>query len=137
MTRGKYRGTSKAVQEANEQANKTLYIPKYLREPEILTMDELCYEIIQWADATFGKRSDRHLGKIKHLREEIRELKKAILANDQENMGEELADLIIIALHLFHCADINYFEAIKRKFKIIQSREWLPADKDGVVRHRK
>ncbi|MCI0564203.1 MAG: hypothetical protein MN733_37485, partial [Nitrososphaera sp.] len=61
----------------------------------------------------------------------------AIKDGDYRKISNELADIIIIAVHCASIEGIDLLEAVRYKFEIVKKRKWLPPDPDGVVRHVK
>ena len=91
--------------------------------------------VCRWADQTFP--TDRFsLGpKALHLREEVDELRHALEHDNPFSISEELADIVIIAMHIAHCRDINLYKAVCDKFEIVKQRSWQAPDEHGVIRH--
>jgi len=101
--------------------------------------EKLFDEINVWADQTFGKH-DGGTSKALHLREEAEELLTVLTfkpENWKEDTADELADIILIAMHCYHCNDIDALKAVRKKFEIVKTREWHPPDHNGVIRHVK
>jgi phosphoribosyl-ATP pyrophosphohydrolase len=94
-------------------------------------LDALQTEIGSWSAVTFPN-SDR--GTIlRHLREEVEEL----FAAQDDELPHEIADCIMLLLHLAHKNGISARDAIREKFEICKLRKWGPPDEHGVVRHVK
>lgn len=80
-----------------------------------------------WANEVYPDRTIQDT--LVKLLEEVAELFK-----DQN--AEELADVAILVLDLFHLADIHLGYAVLRKMKInIEEREWQINPKTGILKH--
>jgi NTP pyrophosphatase (non-canonical NTP hydrolase) len=66
----------------------------------------------------------------------VDELIHALEHNNPYSISDELADVLIIAIHIAHCRGINLYDAVKTKFEVVKNREWLPPDEHGVIRHK-
>lgn len=84
-------------------------------------------EISKWADPLFG--SDKNLnGPLRHLERELVEFEKT-------PNGEELADCILILVHVAHRIGVSAFDECRKKFEIVKTRQWAPPDAQGVIEH--
>ena len=99
--------------------------------------ERLRKDISAWGKETFG--GPNHVrGASHHLVEEAKELCSAVeLGLNKEETGEEIADVLVLALNIADLLEIDPFDVTKAKFEKLKSREWLPPDENGVVRHKK
>lgn len=84
-------------------------------------------EIAAWGNRTFPTSTDR--AKLVHLGKELAELEA------EPSSGEEMADMVMILVHLAHAHNVDLLAEIRQKFDIVQQRLWGPPDADGVVEH--
>jgi len=88
----------------------------------------------------FGSKHEwlHSTGLIKHLQEEVDELKEALDTAKYPSRWckEEAADCCIILFAIAHTVGFNLLRAVEEKQKINQKRTWLPPDEDGVVRYK-
>ena len=84
--------------------------------------------VAAWADQVVPERTA--MSTIAKLLEEIGEL----IASERMNDPEELADVAILVLDLFHIQGVNLEMAVKQKMLINASRHWEVAD-NGAARH--
>ena len=84
--------------------------------------------VAAWADQIVPERTA--MSTIAKLLEEIGEL----IASERMNDPEELADVAILVLDLFHIQGVNLEMAVKQKMLINSSRHWEVAD-NGAARH--
>lgn len=94
-------------------------------------LDALQMEMGDWCDTTFPNSTPYTI--IRHLKEEIKELEEAI---DQE-LPQEIADCVMLLLHLAHKKKISTRDAVRDKFEVCKKRKWGQPDEHGVVRHIK
>lgn len=92
-------------------------------------LDALQVEIGSWSDETFTNSTPETI--MRHLRKEVEELWDASKAE----RPHEIADCIMLLLHLAHKDQISSRDAIREKFEICKKRKWGPPDEHGVVRH--
>ncbi len=98
-------------------------------------MDDLQRRVAEWGEQTFPDAHDA--GIWQHLREEVDELRAALMAGDQAEVAQEAADIVMMLFHLAHRGGFSLQRAVEAKFTACQQREWLPPDASGVVRHRR
>lgn len=102
-------------------------------------LDALQTEIGSWSDTTFPNSTPRTM--FLHLQKELRELEDELGADEifpnakTKGTAHEIADCIMLLLHLAHRKGISARDAIREKFEICKKRKWGPPDKDGVVQH--
>lgn len=89
-------------------------------------MDDLQQRVGAWAAATFPN-STLH-AKVAHLRREVEELASS-------GAAEEIADCILILLHVADAAGVSAHQACEAKFAVCLTRQWGAPDADGVVEH--
>lgn len=93
-------------------------------------------EITAWADKTFPDQPV--LGKLSHLRDEVKELQSAVDNGDPQDMADELADCWILLLNI--SKKIGYTEqgiatAIRTKMAINRNRIWGKKGTEGQIYH--
>jgi NTP pyrophosphatase (non-canonical NTP hydrolase) len=93
-------------------------------------IDELANDIKSWADHAFPDRSDQSM--FFKLYQEIGELADA----EGDNIGHELADVIIMLLDYGKRKRINIAQAVRSKLEINKSRKWEQGP-NGTFRHIK
>lgn len=110
--------------------------------------------ISNWQKETFKQATP--LSKICHLEEEIKELKEALINeenarwNDKvsskeyskifQNLNDEFADCFILLFGAAASRGYSYRAIcthIDHKFEILKARKWGEPDENGVVRHIK
>lgn len=91
------------------------------------TYEELFAEVADWADETFP--GSQPAAKVAHLRKEVEELEA-----DPTN-GEEMADCLMILVHLARGTGIDLKAELRRKLAINRGRQWGAPDARGVVEH--
>jgi NTP pyrophosphatase (non-canonical NTP hydrolase) len=97
-------------------------------------MDDIQMEVFDWAEKTFPDSTIE--SKLAHLKEEADELSEAITeGKDIEDILEEVADIVLIAMHAAESSNRMLVSHIRRKFLICQTRTWGEPDENGVVRH--
>lgn len=82
--------------------------------------------VVGWADREFPTRNLN--GCLIKLLEEIAEL----FADPSE---EELADVLLLTLDLFHLTGIDPGKALVKKMRINEERTWVINEKTGIMRH--
>jgi NTP pyrophosphatase (non-canonical NTP hydrolase) len=92
-------------------------------------LDALQTEIGDWCDKTFPNSTQKTI--LLHFKAEAKEL---LEATDGET-DQEIADCIMLLLHLAHKRRTSARDAIRDKFEICKKRKWGPPDENGVVRH--
>lgn len=92
------------------------------------SVHELQEAIAAWADQINPNRTA--LSTIAKLLEEIGEL----IASERMNDPNELADVAILVLDLFHLQGVDMCNAIKGKMIVNISRQWRIAD-NGAMSH--
>ena len=75
------------------------------------------YDVGEWADKTFPQSSPHSI--LSHLAEGVGEL-----AELPGNTAEEMADCLLLLLHLGHKLGIDVFDEAQKKFYVNQQREW-------------
>lgn len=103
-------------------------------------LDALQTEIGSWSDATFPNSTPDTM--LRHLRKEVEEVGDEIKAdeifpNSKSKTPHEIADCIMLLLHLAHRKGISARDAIREKFEICKKRKWGPPDEHGVIHHVK
>lgn len=92
--------------------------------------DKLQEKVGIWGKATFPHSTRNTI--IEHLRREVDELE---LSQSNRTDAEEVADCMLLLLHLAHRVGFSAETEIRRKFAICQAREWGEPDSQGVVEH--
>ena len=93
-------------------------------------LDELVAEIGAWQDATFCPDGEyRGAGIVAHLRKEIEEL----AANPRDM--EEVADCVLLLIHLARQNGGGLEAAVRRKHEINKARRWGKPGPDGSIEH--
>lgn len=96
-------------------------------------------KITKWQDVTFPKSTV--LSKIKHLQDELIELKDSIIKDlPTEEILSEFADCYILlagASSIFGMDYKNVCDCIDIKHEVNKKRQWGKPNKDGVVNHVK
>ncbi len=82
--------------------------------------------VVEWADGQFPTRNLQ--GCLIKLLEEVAEL----FADPSE---EELADVLLLTLDLFHLAGVDPGKALLRKMEINEGRQWTINEKTGIMNH--
>lgn len=104
-------------------------IPALEKKIEKTAFDLFQKELGDWCDKTFPNSTPKTI--LLHFKNESKEL---LEATDAET-DQEIADCIMLLLHLAHKRGISARDAIRDKFEICKKRKWGPPDADGVVRH--
>ena len=90
-------------------------------------MGDLQHLVVTWANSVYPDRTIQDT--LVKLLEEVAELFK-------DPGEEELADVAILVLDLFHLADVRIGSAVMRKMKInIEERTWEINPKTGILKH--
>lgn len=113
---------------------------------EKITIDQFQLEVGEWSDETFGTSSDeikRHLADEiielvgpKHMQFALEKYLKKHPDGEEIDNEEESGDVLLLLLHLAHKEKFSLLEAAQQKQTINLGREWLPADENGVIRHK-
>ena len=90
----------------------------------------LVEEVGMWADKTFPESTPESM--IEHIKREVKELEEA---DGKKELGEEMADIVLILMHLAHRKKIHLYGEIMGKFKVCKERTWGKPDAQGVRRH--
>lgn len=105
-------------------------------------MDMFQGAVGEWGAQTFPDTNDKKI--LAHLRDEVDELdevlkgrfwpggKRRVVADD---VGEELADVFLMLLHLAHRHGISLRDQAERKFGIVQTRTYTTETEKGYLRH--
>lgn len=101
-------------------------------------LDALQTEIGSWSDVTFPTSTPETM--IRHFLKEAQEVEDAhradgLFPNSKKELPHEVADCIMILLHLAHRNGFSVRDAIREKFEICKNRKWGPPDEHGCVRH--
>lgn len=101
--------------------------------------------IAEWSDASFGK-TDRTIGILNHLKEEVEEVIEAKNNYEedptglaQHRMASEFADCLILILDAARKSDLNtdlLLQASEYKMTINRNREWGDPNKQGYHKHK-
>lgn len=91
--------------------------------------DSFQKELGDWCDKTFPNSTPKTI--LAHFKDEAKEL---LDASDAET-DQEIADCIMLLLHLAHKRGVSARDAIREKFEVCKKRKWGPPDDRGVVRH--
>jgi NTP pyrophosphatase (non-canonical NTP hydrolase) len=94
-------------------------------------LDALQFETGDWNEKTFQNSTSRTI--LLHLKEEVKELEEAT----DDELPHEVADCILLLLHLAYKKGFSARDAIREKFEICKTRKWGPPDANGVIRHVK
>ncbi len=94
-------------------------------------LDAIQREIGDWSDKTFPNSTPETI--MRHLKKEVKELWDS---TDKE-MPHEIADCIMLLLHLAHKKGVSSRDAIREKFEICKKRKWGKPDRYGCIRHIK
>jgi NTP pyrophosphatase (non-canonical NTP hydrolase) len=93
-----------------------------------------------WGQDTFPDATIN--GQLAHLDLELNEVHEAanVFFNNPsiENKKEfqtEIADVFILLLGIAHRMDFDLMLVAADKFRVLQKRQWLPANPDGVYHH--
>lgn len=95
-----------------------------------MTVLHLQRSISAWQRETFGEDKQSITGMWHHLAEELMEA-----ANGDRADGEELADVVILAMGLADRQGLYIEELVVEKLMKLRKRKWLSPDENGVVRH--
>lgn len=134
---------------SDSEAQLAHHIAKYVKDDGVLAMmpiiekealDGLQTEIGTWSDITFPNSTPDTI--MRHLWKEMDELQRDhegdnIFPKGKTGLPHEVADCIMLLLHLAHKRGFSARDAIREKFEICKKRKWGPPDKDGVVQHVK
>ena len=101
-------------------------------------LDALQTEIGSWSDVTFPTSTPETI--IRHLKKEVEEMEEAhqgdkLFPHTNKELPHEIADCIMLLLHLAHRKGVSARDAIREKFEICKNRKWGPPDEHGCVRH--
>lgn len=97
--------------------------------PQADAMETLMKDTSAWAESTFPGQSTA--AKAEHLVREAQELLKTPWDS------EEMADVLLLLLHIANRAGVNLLEAARRKLEVNKKRKWGPPDDSGVYHHVK
>lgn len=86
-----------------------------------------------WSVDVFGE-GQRFLEHCEQLRREVEELETA---PSHADLGEELADIMIVAMSLAHRLGFDLREEVARKHSINLKRTWGRPDSKGVIDHER
>jgi NTP pyrophosphatase (non-canonical NTP hydrolase) len=93
-----------------------------------------------WGQDTFPESTLS--GQMAHLDLEICEVQEAATnyfnnptLDNKKEFQAEIADVFILILGIAHRMDFDLMLVAADKFRVIQSRKWLPANPDGVYHH--
>lgn len=87
----------------------------------------------EWSLDTFG--AGRATGTLNHLRREVDELITANQQGTRIHQGEEAADCLILLMNFAAEKGFNLMAEAEKKFAVVQTRTWKPADAEGVIEH--
>lgn len=122
-------------------------VAKYMKDDGVLVtmpiiekeaLDGLQTEIGSWSDITFPNSNTKTI--MLHLKKEVEELEEAcdidaLFPKTKSEKPHEIADCIMLLLHLAHKIKVSSRDAIREKFEICKKRKWGLPDKDGCVQH--
>ena len=100
----------------------------YIYKRFMTTIKELQTEIANWADSLHPTRTP--LSVICKLLEEMAEL----IASDKMGDPDELADIAILTLDLFHLQRVDLTQAVQAKMATNRQRQWAISD-NGRMQH--
>ena len=89
-------------------------------------MNDFQTQVGEWADKKFPQSNNKSM--TEHLRREVKEL-------IDSNEPVEAADCFLILLHHAHKNGYDLLEEAKKKFEIVQNRQYGEPDEMGVVEH--
>lgn len=111
-----------------------------------ITIDQFQNEVGEWSDKTFNTNVDevkRHLADEiielvgpAHIKSALEKYLKKHPNGEEIDNEEESGDVLLLLLHLAHLEKFSLLSAGQKKQFINLSREWLPADENGVIRHK-
>ena len=85
-------------------------------------MHEFQCDVQEWAEGEFGEQSA--IQKLSKLYEEVIELAKEVSVGDMYQIGEECADVIMVAMHIASISGQNIEYHLNRKLSINRTRDW-------------
>lgn len=83
---------------------------------------ELTEEVVDWVSGALPDRGVK--GTAKKLCEEVVELFEAVITEDIDEIGEEIADCMILILDIADCYYIDIPMEVRRKLEINKKRSW-------------
>ncbi|MFD2207365.1 nucleotide pyrophosphohydrolase [Kiloniella antarctica] len=89
--------------------------------------------ICQWAEDTFGPVTNPQ-GLVARALQEMKELAEANNEENQDGIGKETADVVILLYRLLDQYHLNLNEEVEKKMKINRSRQWISSG-DGTGKH--
>lgn len=93
-------------------------------------------EFIKWAEETFSKSNFDSV--LNHLEEEKKELIESINNNEsKKDIAIEVADNIMLLLHLIYKLGFNPDDILTEKFNINKIRKWGNQNDKGYCKHIK
>ena len=109
--------------------------------PGVLPLDDAALAIWHWQQQFDGRSSVD--GVINHIKEEVAELAEAATAyNDDQSVknrmhtSKELADVLILTLHLFALLNLDPAQCLAEKLKVLHGRDYSgEPDAEGKVKH--
>lgn len=109
--------------------------------PGVLPLDDAALAIWHWQQQLDDRASVE--GVINHLKEEVDELTEAATAYNTDksiknrmHTSKELADVLILTLHLFALLDLDPAQCLAEKLKVLHERNYSgEPDAEGKVKH--
>lgn len=113
-------------------------------------MQDFIDAVIKWQDSTFLEGN--MYGVMNHLDREYKEFKEVadLFVDDhfrhlplacqwdaRENLGKEMADMVLLIISAASHCDIDLNKAVWEKLEINKKRKWGKPDAEGVVSHIK
>lgn len=95
-------------------------------------LDTVLAEVVAWSRATFPDREP--LPTAAHLSREVSEL-MVVVAAKHPGVGEEVADVVILAAALADCLGLDLADAVATKLDVLRRRTWAEPDAAGVREH--
>ena len=92
--------------------------------------DNLQFRVGTWGAKTFPDATDQEI--YTHLKRELKELGRTVT---NEELCEEIADCVLLLMHLAHRHGISIDDEVRKKFAICKTRKWGPRDAEGVREH--
>lgn len=124
-------------QESQEKASEVAFFT-----PAVLPLDDAALAIWHWQQQLDDRSSVE--GVLAHLKEELSELHPAALAfaaspesmkNRMDATGE-IADLLILTLHLFALLNLDPAQCLAQKLKVLHERDYSgDPDAEGKIKH--
>lgn len=133
-----HNGRSGLLDAYEEVLDTAVYLKQRLMEEEDaryeINFDKFAEDVGAWGDTTFPESTFKSI--LAHARKELDELEISARNNNVLGVREEVADVVLLMVHVAHRFEINLRQAMIDKFaKLLMRKDWVPSSEGTHWEH--